>query len=186
MVDGEPLGFYHFSGFDSGDIKIMANKYAGSNRSVMSLIRWYDEKTDDKESPLAQKLPWAFASFSNGVDITNEHRAIYRLRRDLQEKFPDPFSVTTDQVSYYQWFKWRAAIEYPEIIGRRQTIEAPGPANAKRLLPYSKGVDWARIYLLLQLARRDRMQAYRLASKVWRIIKIEGLGGVTRRLARRN
>lgn len=184
-VDTEPLGFYHFSGFDSGDIKLMANKYAGDNNAVMSLIRWYDEKTNNHSNESTQKSPWAYSSFSNGVNITKEHRAIYRLRRDLQEMFPDPFSVTTDPVSYYQWFEWRAAVEHPDIVAQREPIAPPAFANVKRLTPRSKGVDWGRIRLLLRLARRDRTQAYRLVGKVWQIFKMEGLGGITRRLARR-
>src|SRR5262249_55952407 len=41
-VDGEPLGFYHFTGFDSGAHRVMATKYGGDNRAVMSLVGWYE------------------------------------------------------------------------------------------------------------------------------------------------
>ncbi|MQI61666.1 glycosyl transferase, partial [Escherichia coli] len=45
FVDGEPLGFYHFTGFDSGAHRIMATKNAGENSDVHKLINWYDDQT---------------------------------------------------------------------------------------------------------------------------------------------
>lgn len=70
--------------------------------------------------------------------------------------------------------------------GRYNELEAHPPiAGVERLGSHSKGVDWGRILPLLKLARRDKTHAYRLAGKTWRIFKVEGLGGITRRLARR-
>jgi hypothetical protein len=40
-VDGEPLAFYHFTGFDSGAHRIMAAKNASASPSVQKLIAWY-------------------------------------------------------------------------------------------------------------------------------------------------
>ena len=180
-VDGEPLGFYHFSGFDSGDIHLMANKYAGDNRAVMSLIAWYNENTKDQ----IQKIPWAFGCFSNGMEITKGHRAIYRLRSDLQEAFPDPFSATTDKISYHQWYEWRAAIEHPDLVARSQPDDA-----AKVLIPdvaprSSASLDWTRLRLFLRIAMRDKVQAYAFTRKFWRIVRTEGFRGIRRRLAAR-
>src|SRR5689334_10251779 len=44
-VDGEPLGFYHFTGFDSGAHRMMAMKNATGNRAVQELIAWYEHET---------------------------------------------------------------------------------------------------------------------------------------------
>lgn len=182
-VDDEPLGFYHFSGFDSGAINIMANKYGNDNPAVMSLIRWYDEQTRGEGDEMIQKSPWAFGSFSNGVEITKGHRSLYRLRRDLQEAFPNPFLVPPNDNSYYQWFEWRAAIEHPEIVAPSQSSEPGGFQIPDVPLLYSKRVDWARLRMYLRLAQRDRTQAYRYAYRLWRIFKLEGLRGIKRRLA---
>lgn len=40
LVDNEPLGFYHFTGFDSGAHRIMAAKNAGNNQAVHQLVNW--------------------------------------------------------------------------------------------------------------------------------------------------
>ncbi|HET9651959.1 MAG TPA: glycosyl transferase, partial [Usitatibacter sp.] len=45
LVDGEPLGFYHFTGFDSGAHRVMAMKNATGNRAVQELIEWYEHET---------------------------------------------------------------------------------------------------------------------------------------------
>jgi hypothetical protein len=44
-VDGEPLGFYHFTGFDSGAHRIMAIKNAQASPAVQALISWYEARS---------------------------------------------------------------------------------------------------------------------------------------------
>jgi chaperonin cofactor prefoldin len=113
-VNGEPLAFYHFTGFDSGAHKMMAMKYANGNQAVASLIDWYEESSKSGDRPKNQS--WTYATFSNEQPITKNHRLIYRLREDLQAAFPDPFEVRSDDRSYYRWFKGHAAFEYPELL----------------------------------------------------------------------
>jgi glycosyltransferase involved in cell wall biosynthesis len=112
-VNGEPLAFYHFTGFDSGAHRMMAMKYANGNRAVTSLIDWYEERT---RSDGQNNQRWTYSTFSNEQPITKKHRWIYRLRGDLQAAFPDPFEVRSDDGSYYRWFKSQAAFEYPELL----------------------------------------------------------------------
>ncbi len=69
FVDGEPLGFYHFTGFDSGAHRIMATKNAGENSDVHKLINWYDDQTKNlAQDPLA-KVSWAYGLHSDGSPI---------------------------------------------------------------------------------------------------------------------
>lgn len=71
-VDGEPLGFYHFTGFDSGAHRIMAAKNAGNNQAVHQLVNWYARQTEGlAEEPLA-KEPWAYGSYTDGTPITKQ------------------------------------------------------------------------------------------------------------------
>ena len=177
-VDEAPLGFYHFSGFDSGDLDIMANKYAANNSAVLGLIRWYDSETDQGEA----QIRWAYGTFSDGKEITTDQRAIYRMRKDLQEAFPDPFAVRRDEVCYQQWFEWRAAIEHPELAATRQS-DLPSIPTVN-LTPYASW-DWLRIKRHLAAAFSGRAQARALLRKTWNVFKKEGLRGVRRRLAAR-
>src|SRR5690606_19888680 len=103
LINGEPLGFYHFSGFDSGDQEVMLNKY-GSNSPVLFQLRdWYIQSCESAGQSRLGKLPYKYAAFDDGTVITNEQRILYRQRLDLQRLFPDPFS-TANQGGYKQWF----------------------------------------------------------------------------------
>jgi len=120
-VDGQPLGFFHFTGFDSGAHEVMAMKYAGNNNAVKELISWYKDQL--KKNDIKFNKEWAYASykfFENGEPITEIHRLIYKRRRDLQEAFPDPFKYVKDGHCYFNWFKWRAHIEHPELVALLQ------------------------------------------------------------------
>lgn len=115
LMDGEPLGFYHFTGFDSGAHAIMAVKNAGSNAAVHELVRWYEDSTRDlAQDPLSQ-VPWAFGVYSNGVAVEMVHRFVYRQRVDLQRVFPDPFDASCDN-SLYTWMKRQGPLEYPALF----------------------------------------------------------------------
>jgi glycosyltransferase involved in cell wall biosynthesis len=115
-INRVPLGFYHFSGFDSGAHKIMATKYAGHNRAVMKLVKWYEKQMKERSEEKYESLPWGFGSFDNGQEITDAHRKIYRERSDLQKNYPDPFATSASH-SYEAWFNDRARIEYPQFFG---------------------------------------------------------------------
>ena len=100
-VNGEPLGFYHFTGFDSGAHESEAAPWAANNESVQSLISWYKKKT--VADSRIEKAQWAFGTFRNGEPITAQHRSVYRVRKDLHELFPDPFEVDEGKDCYYRW-----------------------------------------------------------------------------------
>jgi glycosyltransferase involved in cell wall biosynthesis len=145
-VDDGPLGFYHFTGFDSGAHDIMAKKYAGHNNSVMSLVRWYRKRSGEESDELIESTPWAFSTFSNGEKINWEHRMIYRMRKDLQELYRDPFLAIQDGQCYYNWFKWRAQEEHPEVLafGRNRKEKALEKTLEKAvpLVPFATRYEW--------------------------------------------
>lgn len=119
-VDGEPLGFYHFTGFDSGAHRILAEKYAGSSRAVQTLIDWYERYTAALTSE--PHLPWSLGSYDTGAPILTVHRRIYAQRADLQDAYPDPFAAP-----YVAWLTDSGREEYPQLLGER----APScPPNA--------------------------------------------------------
>jgi hypothetical protein len=124
FVDGLPLGFYHFTGFDRGDHAIMAEKGAPGNKSVEALINWYIAETNSANNALPQKSEWSFAAFSNGVPILPEYRQIYRDRPDLQKTFPDPFEAS-QAYSYYRWILNHGVFEYPHLL-EQLTNGSPG------------------------------------------------------------
>jgi len=116
FVNGKPLQFYHFSGFDSGAQEAMLKLY-GQGEAVWELRKWYSKKQDDNGQQLLGNRSSKYARFSNGEEITREHRVVLRERNDLQKLFAvaDPF-VVDDGVCYYSWFKERYSIEYKDLI----------------------------------------------------------------------
>lgn len=132
-IEGQPLGFYHFSGYDSGAHKIMAAKYARRGRSIKSLLRWYDRRL--AERPDSAETPWAFGSYSDGTRIPYAHRFIYRMRQDLQAEYPNPFQVTGESKSYLDWATWRAQVEHPDLITEEGGIDWGAISNLQLIAP---------------------------------------------------
>jgi len=100
LVNNLPLGFYHFSGFDSGDLSVMAMKNGGHNLALKKLIFWYSSEVSSEKYAKKIKDRWTFNYFSDGSHISLEQRRVYKNRLDLQNAFPDPF----DSYQYLEWW----------------------------------------------------------------------------------
>lgn len=103
-IDGKPIIFYHFSGFDSGAQLSMLDKYAARMHGLYELRSWYLDECDRQGQARYGKHPWAFESFDNGQPITDAHRLLYRTRGDLRSAFPDPYATGNISQSYYHWY----------------------------------------------------------------------------------
>lgn len=119
-VDGKPLGFYHFTGFDSGAHQAMLGKYADGNESLGALVDWYRRRTATLAEPDG---PWTLGVYDDGKPISDVERRIYRVRPDLKEVFPDPFVTGGEEPTYRRWFRDNAAIEYPDLVPARAAAE---------------------------------------------------------------
>lgn len=89
LVNGEPLGFWHFTKLGPiGDT--MTQRYAKSNTDVHEVWWWYKAEVDRMRSPDIPKGYWAYGKFADGTDIPRSIRRLYRKRADLQKTFPAP------------------------------------------------------------------------------------------------
>jgi hypothetical protein len=106
-VGGQPLAFYHFSGYDSGAGRVMLEKYARRSSPLHDLWDWYDVALDKARQRDHGDLGWRYQHFADDTPITTEMRKLYRDRRDLQLAFPDPFAVPDDgdRPCYLRWFR---------------------------------------------------------------------------------
>lgn len=180
-VDGEPLGFYHFTGFDSGAHMIMANKYGGHNPAIISLVRWYEKQASIHRDKKIENTPWAYSTFSNGKPIESAHRLIYRMRRDLQDAYPDPFLVKEGAKSYYDWCQQYTTIEHREMPS---SSVGSDPVSPFQIIYVRAGrIDWKRIRMHLKLAIRSRRQAATYTRSGWQILRSEGFRGLKSRLS---
>ncbi len=105
LVNGQPLSFYHFSGFDAGAQEAMLKRYGQSSPVLFDLREWYIDACRQQGQEQLGKLPCKFACFDNGEPISRLHRLLYRSRTDLQTAFPDPFDAADINHSYCDWFR---------------------------------------------------------------------------------
>lgn len=109
----ERLRFFHFSGFDSGANEDMINKYCPDRNSPIYELRESYLKTLDAFGQKGLgKLPWSFATYSNGERIPDSHRKTFRSRRDFQDYYREPFDAEGDH-SLYAYFKMNSPSDYP-------------------------------------------------------------------------
>ena len=103
QIEGSPVKFFHFSGFDSGAHLGMLNRYGQDSPALFELREWYLQELDRAGQAQFGKLPCAYDFFSNGRPIRREYRQAYRNRPDLIRDFPKPASVEQGKKSYYHW-----------------------------------------------------------------------------------
>jgi hypothetical protein len=174
LVDGEPLGFYHFTGFDSGAHKVMAGKNASGNESVRELIAWYLRETAAARDDPVTGTPWAFGRFSDGTPVEPRHRWVYRERPDLQYAFPDPYDNASEGLSFHGWCETEGRLRFPALFAK----DSPKPEDVRAERPgISLGVG-LRMLGLMFAPRAGRS----LRQRFMRLLRREGLGGVARRL----
>jgi hypothetical protein len=182
-VNDELLGFYHYTGFDSGAHRIMAAKNADGNASVAELINWYAQITKDLgKDPLAT-IPWAFNTFDNGETITRAQRLVYRNRIDLQAAFPDPFNAD----GYYRWWNAQGKVDYPSLFDMTTESKALNELSTNLTPGFCGGkqkVDWKKAFSILQSVLSDPSTRNDLIRRGWQILRREGLSGVRQRVGK--
>jgi hypothetical protein len=102
-VNGEPLGFYHFSGFDSGDQALMLNKYGADSPTLAALRAWYTEACEQHGGNSQAAQPYGYGAYADGSAIRPAERRLYRARADLQQAFPNPF-VLEPKGGFSHWY----------------------------------------------------------------------------------
>jgi hypothetical protein len=154
LINGEPLGFYHFSGFDSGDQITMLERYGEESPVLFALREWYIAECERYGQSELGTLSSKYAHFSNGESIGKDHRLLYRQRIDLQRAFANPFQAGGSEC-YKAWYDAHPA-EHPPTGAVRV---APGVSVAAVL------ADLARYFQSLVVAGRGASRLKRLLLK---------------------
>jgi len=173
-VDGLPLGFYHFTGFDSGAHAIMAIKNATTSPAVARLIEWYAHEIEVAEHDPVSQWPWAFGRYSDGTPIIPAHRWLYREQPDLQAAFPDPYDARADRPTFLDWCETEGRLRFPDLFAGNP------PAKPPSLQPRVSAATMMRLSLLLLAPRGGKS----LRGRVYRMYRREGWRGFARRLPR--
>lgn len=175
-VDGDPLGFYHFTGFDSGAHRIMAAKNAVESPAVQKLISWYENEITVADNDPISRWPWAFGRFSDGTPIEPVHRWLYRDHRDLQSAFPDPYDADSEARTFLHWCKTEGKAKFPHLllVGKRGLLDVM-PASIKARVSAGSAL---RLGVLMLSPRRGAGARYKLRE----LIKAEGIKAVLGRI----
>lgn len=102
-VNGNPLCFYHFSGIDSGALKVMMEVYGSRNQILEQLRSWYLLQCDEMGQKELGGLVSHFDQYASGERIRSSERLLYRYRDELLERFPDPYDRSNGG-GYKAWF----------------------------------------------------------------------------------
>ena len=163
-VNGEPLGFYHFSGFDSGAQEHMLGRYGADNPALQELRQWYLEQCERHGQAELGGCVARWSKFDDGTLIEPRQRLVYRSRADLQRAFPDPFATAELNSSYLQW--WRVNGPSDAAAGSlRLRPDTPGDEALRGFLDYAmqrvrrspRLGRWGRAGLLAPLALARRL-----------------------------
>jgi hypothetical protein len=145
-INGQPLSFYHFSGFDAGAQEVMLKRYGTSSPVLFALREWYIDQCRHYGQDLLGQTACRYAHFSNGEPITKVHRLLYRNREDLQNAFADPFDASDVNRSYFDWFRVNGPAAnnlnaLPEQVLRVRLSEA---LDELSLIKRSRSWKWSR------------------------------------------
>lgn len=156
LINGEPLGFYHFSGFDSGDQITMLERYGKESPVLHELREWYISECERHGQSALGTLAAKYDYFSDGERIDRGYRLLYRTRLDLQRAFPNPYQIKGSDC-YKAWYDAHPA-EQP-ISGSVQ-IAPSAPIGAVM-------ADLARHFNSMLHAGRGSSRLKRLILRFW-------------------
>lgn len=106
-VNGRPLRFFHFSGFDTGGHHNEMQRvlhFNDRNRDAAVLSAMYEQQLIKNGQKLVERLPYKYRCYSNGDLISKAERKILHMRRDIYDIFTNPFMVT-EGPCYYTWVR---------------------------------------------------------------------------------
>ena len=106
LVNGQPLQFYHFSGFDSGAQAEMLEMYGSGNPVLYQMREWYIGRQNEEGQETLGQARSVYNYYDNGEKIEKEERRLLRKRGDLVQYFggTNPFRVRQER-SYYEWYR---------------------------------------------------------------------------------
>jgi glycosyltransferase involved in cell wall biosynthesis len=130
LVNGQPLAFYHFSGFDNGSQQGMLIKYGSTMPALFELREWYVAACERHGQQQLWQAPWGYGFFDNGERILRLHRKRYREQPEWQSRFPNPYATEPEDQSYLYWFELHGE---NRLAFREEAISLPSAAPQYRI-----------------------------------------------------
>lgn len=163
LVDGERLGFYHFTGLDSGNHDLQAVKFQNQTGVMELLLSDYLAAVACCENGL-ENSEWSFARFNDGSSITAPWRHWYRDTPEARLRSADPWS----DPGYFQ------------CLPEKTLARLDG--NLSFYFDHRQELSLRALGRFLRAFVRSPTRARNLLAAGWRIWKSEGGKGLARRL----
>ena len=159
LVDGRPLRFYHYSGYDSqAGITVVQYLFPNQRHVIYDMWEWYLFMLAQNGQDEIGNVEWFYSRFSDGSKVENDMRTLYRGRKDLQAAFPNPFVSDPVDKSFVHW--WRANMQVEQVVEQKLEIARSTLAAGKGpgLSAFEPGSLLARV-LAPKGSKRERLLA---------------------------
>jgi hypothetical protein len=137
-INGRPLRFYHFSGFDNGAQKNMLDRYGAKSPVLYDLRDWYIARCEELGQSTLGKIGCIYSTYRDGQKILDDHRIKYRQSLGVMRAFPDPFDTSDPGKSYLHWYQIHG--HQPDVSPLYRLIKESTPAPALRLARQARSV----------------------------------------------
>lgn len=108
QVDGRPLAFLHFSGYDPRRPELISkfqNRFTFADRpDVVPLFRLYGERIASEGQPDVEGIPYRYGLFDNGLPVPAAARQALRETDPEGLRWPNPFA-TGGPGSFFAWLR---------------------------------------------------------------------------------
>jgi hypothetical protein len=139
-----PLMFFHFSGFDPNNPKIIHKRHPEFNRDsypeFKGLLEDYSKAILGNRYNEDSKLSYAYTRYENGMSITGFQRRLYRGVTEEGFRYDDPFSVLPG--SFYEVLKKNGLLvkDKSGILDALSMKNYPGADKKIKLLLFLMGI----------------------------------------------
>ncbi|WP_240415741.1 glycosyltransferase [Paenibacillus periandrae] len=101
-VNGQPLRFFHYSGFDSGANEGMINKYVPDRSNVVYALRdEYVRELNQVDQARLGHTKWSYDYYASGERIERDARFIYRDTPEIPYRVDNPFALSNEYFERY-------------------------------------------------------------------------------------
>lgn len=166
-VNGQPVYFFHFSGFVFDNIECISkyqNRFKlGDLQGLGLLFEKYKALVAQRGYAEARQWPYAYGIFDNGVKIPGIIRQFYLGLMEQGKKFGNPF-ITTGPDSFFEWLNQAAITGKPvtNLLGYiyclRADLQGAFPDHFTNNL--SEFMAWARQSLKKEYDFDDKLMPF--------------------------
>ena len=155
LINGQPLKFFHFSGFDSRKPHLLSKHQGDSPRILLSerpalarICRDYVAALERAGADRESALPYGWSTLASGIVFDRRMRRLYRERLEEYEKGggrepPCPFDAGAEE-RFMEWLDEPVAVGLRSSASRYLYSIYQDRPDLQRVFPDLAGADWPR------------------------------------------